>query len=419
MRRSSRNPVVGSRPDLFTQFGETPVRASIEELSEERLRDLPREAFTDDEFARLDEEIQEHIHEQDPKSRGRIENMVKEFKKRHDWLERPDEQYVRDSFEADFDQQISQPADELAERARRYDLRRVERIFTDFSEEGYSDAQIEEALGAALQESENYETTYFTSEYHSAFFKASASESFYIDRSEIDEILEGMYPDEIEIALEKINRVTNLNLDAEDLKKRHGIEIDDYAQYYADMDPVWDRVIQAMNDTLSGQDTERVPEVGPPPEERILHRYEDGAYVLDLLPEELSAENRDAEGKRRGLCVGDPQYGYARALREGNTKILSLREADHTKVFTIEVRLKPDGKIEYVRQIKAAHNAIPVASDVPRLMELLEKLGLPWKKIKDIKDLKPALQEVKGLPPIKENPDDGYHCGFCRPHWED
>ena len=420
--RRSRNPYIGApQPTLFGE--ERPMHTPIEELPEERLMRLPREAFSQEEWDSLDEEIQEHIHEHDPASRGRIEKMVAEFVKRHKWLEEPDEQYVRDSFEDDFDWQMREYADELIERAHRYARNEHDHIFDTFSIEGYTEDQIRAAFLEALQDNNNYETTYLTNEYDRAFFKAVTSESFYIDEDDLENILEGMFPDEIEAALEEINRVTDLSLDADDLRKRHGIEIDDYARHYADMDPNWERVHEAVAESLRGEEPEAVPEVPElPAEERIVHRWPDGFYVLDLLPQELLAENRDARGKKRGLCVGDPRYGYAEAVKEGVTKILSLRRPDGEKVFTLEVRLKSTGNIDYVRQIKGAHNALPTSDDVPKLRELLEKIGLPWRKIKDIKDMKPALKEI-GLIGTgeKENPDDckDYHCGFCRPHWED
>ena len=407
MRRPSRNPYVGApQPTLFGEEQQVFVPAG--ELDEERLEKTPREYFTQEEFDSLDEEIQERIRENDPASRGRVERMVEEFEKRHKWATEPDEQHIRDSFEDDFDTMMREYADELVDRARRYDRSEIDSIFDTFRGEGYTDDQIEAAFLEALQDNNNYERTYFTDEYGNAFFKAQANESFYIDRDDLDEILEGMFPDEIEAALKEINRVTDLSLDADDLRKRHGIEINDYAQHWADMDPVWERVHEDVKDHLRGEEPEAVPEVPElPAEERIVHRWPDGFYVLDLLPQELPKE-----GKNMGMCVGRPDMGYARAVAQGQTKILSLRRPSGKPLFTIEVSVQK-GRISAVHQIKGKANRLPgwdlgkesrgafKEDEVRRTLELLEKIGIDPT---DARDLRPALEHMKALPPKKENP---------------
>lgn len=417
MRRvASRNPRVGPpQPDIFG--GETATYVPLEELTEEQIKGLGRERFSQDEFDNLDEDIQAFIHENDPESKERIEKMVSGFVQRHGWATEPDERSVRDSFEEDFDYSFTTHADEMVDLARSHDAQSVGDIMGRFRDEGYTDEQIEDALKEALQDNNNWNYEYFTNEYGSAFFKARTSEQFYMERSDIDEITEGMYPDEIAVALDEINQKTHLNLDPDDLEKKYGIEIDNYAEHFADADPDWEKIENAVADSLSEEEPVAVPEVPEtPPEERVIHRFKDGFYVLDLLPKELPAE-----GKAMGMCVGRADMGYMRAVAKGTMKILSLRRPSGKPLFTIEAAVEKQ-KIETVDQVKGKANRLPgwdlgkegrgafKEEEAKKVLELLDVLEIDPTTVDD---LKPALQAMKLLPPKRENPRRHATCRTC------
>lgn len=439
--RSSRsvNPTIGFAEDLFAPPGTlTPVVKPLDEMTEAEIKKLPRSAFSEGEWDQLDDDMKEWIYENDKVSKSRVENLVNEFVQRHKSLEEPDERYLQDRLEENFDYHFQEAGDDyvnyIFSRGSRGAREELDGIIDEFKERGFSQEQITEALNTAFEDRDNWEFSYNTDEYGPAFFKAGTTESFYIAGDELDDLLDGMNDDEMERAIEEINNETRLSLRLKDLQstyKRTGrqeefhrdYEVSAYVTYYADADPNWGKISAAVAATLEGEEPEG-EDVDPTLEGRILYRFADGHYVVNLLARELPAE-----GRGRNICVGSSEYHYGEAINEGRTQIWSLRDSDGKRLFTIEVRMKPDGTISYVNQIRAADNRIPEARHhVEMAIELFKAVGIPWKHIKDIKDLKPGIHELKALPGRSENPDDiddiddDYceHCGgpavgFCRP----
>jgi SAM-dependent methyltransferase len=69
---------------------------------------------------------------------------------------------------------------------------------------------------------------------------------------------------------------------------------------------------------------------GAPP--RVVYRdLPDGFYVVELAPHHLREESR-----KLGNCVGQLKVGYADAIRQGRTRMFSLRTADGRPKFNIE-----------------------------------------------------------------------------------
>src|ERR1044072_8762186 len=116
---------------------------------------------------------------------------------------------------------------------------------------------------------------------------------------------------------------------------------------FAVFDP--DHAAQFVEDAIADEARERVdeddeppfedPADAPPAEERVVYRWEEGFYVLDLLPSEPPEE-----GKARGMGVGRPDMGYGRAVARGEIKILSVRRPSGKPLFTIEASMK-EGRI--------------------------------------------------------------------------
>jgi hypothetical protein len=116
--------------------------------------------------------------------------------------------------------------------------------------------------------------------------------------------------------------------------------------------------------------------------------------------------------------------GYVRAVREGRTKILSLRTPAGRPKFTIEAHVDKDGTIQGIEQVKGKANRLPgwdlgregkgnmKVDEVEKVVELMEVLDIDPE---EVEDLEPAVKALKGLPPgPSRNPLDE-HCGFCRP----
>jgi hypothetical protein len=397
----------------------TPVVKDLSEMTEDELLALPRSAFSDKEWDRLDEDIQARIVEGDPDSQARIDRMVDEFVKRHKWTTEFQD-HMRDSIQEDIDQQISQLSEPPS-------TEQTATLYERFQAEGYSDLQIEKALLEAFQDNNNYEYTWDTDQYGSTFFKGSYSDSFYMERTDLDDLLDGMYENEIEEALEQINQKTYLSLDRKDLRKKHDLDISEYSDFYGDADPDWDKIEEAVQDLLADEDPEKPEEeVSTDPEERVLYRWRDGFYVLNLLASELPAE-----GKAMGMCVGRSDMGYIKAVKSGRTQIWSLRRPSGKPLFTFEVKAVAPGSKKpqlAIVQIKGKANRLPgwdlgqegrgafKKDEVDRVMEFLlefkdAKLSLPY----EIRDLEPAIEYVHGSPTRTNPTSDKVHCGFCCP----
>jgi hypothetical protein len=113
---------------------------------------------------------------------------------------------------------------------------------------------------------------------------------------------------------------------------------------------------ELLQDKLDEHEEEEEAEplwVATPPEERVIHRFDDGFYVQRLTPDELGAE-----GKAMRMCVGRDDMGYKEAVRKGEIWILSMRTPAGRPKFTFEVGLR-DGKPYTVKQIKGKANRVP------------------------------------------------------------
>lgn len=429
MGGKQKNPQVGFTEDMFAPVGTlTPVVKALDELSREEIESLPRAAFSEDEWDQLDDDVQETIYKNDEESKARIQNLVDQFVSRHKWLEDPGESYVRERLESDLDYYFGEMSLDYIERhGSRSDQETVKDLFDELKAQHFTTDQITQAFDEALQDTSNWDITYGTGEYDRGTIRMIDTDSFfYVDGSDLDEWLEGMFPDEVDLAIAEINNKTYLNIDADDLNRFYGgrggqqhrreFESSEYVTYYGTGDPDWNKIEEAVRESLGGEEPEDEEESY---EDRIVYRYKDGWFVVDLLASELRAE-----GRGRVLCMGDPSMGYIQAVEEGRNKIFSIRMPDNKRIWSV-LGIVEDGKLRYIRQIRTDRNRIPGTGDLDRVLEFLQQgLGIPWKKIKDIQDLKPALRDKKLISGPKENPDDedescpscgGPPGGFCSP----
>lgn len=403
---AKKNPSMGqAQRDLFGE--ERPIFRALSDLSHDEIVALPRKAFTDAEWAELDDDVQEEIYEADEESKELITSFVDAFVDRYRWTQRPDhlDYSSAEEYFEEFLREHSRSGDlvELADGAG-YDASEwiAEQVGL-----GYSEEQASKALEEALQDSNVYKFEYDTSEHGRAFFKDRVTESFWMDSTDVEELIienrrggnqhRAMFRDEIERALKEVSdqtgRIGNgLDLDFDDIVSsspaRKGrareVSVDDVAEWLVDADPDWDKVTESALEKLAEEDP-LGPLVGEaPPEARVLYRWKDGFYVQDLTPQELPAE-----GKKMGMCVGRPDMGYGKAVRDGEIKILSLRRPSGKPLFTMEAELE-DGAIASVSQIAGNANRMPgfdlgrdgidqptiKKDEVERLVEFLQSINI-------------------------------------------
>lgn len=427
-----KNPTVGTHPDLFK--GESPIFVPLEDLTEAQIKKLPRSAFSEDEWEEVDEDVQEHIYETDEESQQRIAHLtgifIQEYKRRTD--EEHISQYETEHLYDMFEQFLAENAGDLI---KHYD--NSDDLIQKYIDEGYAEEDVEEALNEVLSDNNMYRYEVEGESYYghsgSMWFWQPIIVNLYIeiDQDHNDgptprEALEALapYPDELERAVKEINDETDdawRYVDFEpDLSDRyHTFDVSHETGLAFVVYPNTDDIDTDLGDALSEieKEGEGVPEEpATPPEERVVHRFDDGAYVLDLHSTELPEE-----GKKMRMCVGREDMGYISAVKRGRTKILSLRTQSGRPKFTIELGLDNSGEPSEIVQIKGKANRLPgwnlgnvgtgkvKADEVQKLITVVEKLGFDPD---DVDDLAPGARALKGL---KSNPapEEDACCGFC------
>jgi hypothetical protein len=428
--RRRKNPAKGTHPDLFG--GETKVFRPLSDFTAKELGVMPRSAFSeaewaelaqmdfsDDEWDALGEDIQTAIYERDGEITTRLAAAQKEFGNQQESIDHPDEAYLEEQASDDFGAMLGDESDARLLRK----MGDTEDYFEVFQGQGYSDEQISAALVEALRDVNNHTISVDTGEYGSAFMRTTVSNGgVYVDRDRLRELFGGLPEDVIEYMIDEINKEVDFKVKLAEvlqaLKRGWELSIEVDNDIWCDLDPDQDKILAAMKESLGEPEGGTVAET--PPEERILHRYQDGSYVVDLLPSELKAESKELIH-----CVGQERYGYGRAIRAGETKILSLRRSNGERQFTIEAKLR-DGKVVSFEQVKgtrnrppgfqppARYNDPPVGKvkpyEVGKIVVLAEKLGVDPTKIDD---LKPAIAALEGKL-VHTNPSPNWHCGFCK-----
>jgi hypothetical protein len=422
----------------------TKMFVPLAEVSREKLLELKRDNFSDDEWDELDDDVREQIAEGDEAHQARIANMVKQFVDRWKWSAEPDTREAAQEAEAYFDYFIQEEDLLKAAEEGGFD---VEELIANWEANGYARETVVGALTEVLRDTNVYgEFEYNNSESYRRpkymFVTQLRDGNIYFDRSDMNEILEGMHEDEILEALEQIEKETYLNIPRKELEGKYEFDYHFDRDGWIVCDPDWDKVQKALTDALEEVEPD-APEVAEDQEKRVIHRYKDGSYVLDLTAGELLAE-----GQALGHCVGRADMGYTKALRGKEIKIFSLRTQAGRPKFTIEADLDRSGKISAITQIKGKSNRLPgwdfgktsVGSvkkdEVDKIVELFKTAPiLRHIKLESIRDLRPALEHttstswrtVESLPGNvpRENPrtpacpmgdDHGKCTGFCQPY---
>jgi hypothetical protein len=114
--------------------------------------------------------------------------------------------------------------------------------------------------------------------------------------------------------------------------------LDDFLGWARDRDP----------EGFVGDETQFESDEEPEDEEdRIVYTFEDGAYLLRMIPEDLPET-----GEELGQCIADPSHQYGSRLKAGDIELYSLRTPGGRPKFTIEIGLG-SGKMTPGRNVPA------------------------------------------------------------------
>lgn len=396
--------------DLFG--GET--YAHGEEYDPAVLASMPRLSFSQDEFDALDSDVQEAIHDRDPESAAVIACL-------HDELEAALNPAHVQAHEEETAGEYAYLFEEWCDSISDRDLLRVIGRFysaemQDLADDGFD----QETILGALKNYHNYDVEFTNDAHGCVWFQELGDRESSVEMSYLLEHVSNLckrvpLPDEIEVAcggLDDVNAddITTLQNVASGKKRYGDISFTVSCEGGLGASPNWERVKEDLGEAVP--DLVEIDDRSD--EERVVHRFKNGSYVLDLKADELAAE-----GKELGMCVGRKDMPYERMLRRGDAKIFSVRTAAGRPKFTIEAAVE-DGKVTSVEQVKGKGNRVPgfdrdmnpktfKPSEVEMIVEFCEAIGIhPG----TVDDLKPALRALQGL---KQNPKHGQagHCSWC------
>jgi hypothetical protein len=402
-----RNPIVGKHPDLFE--GESPLIIPWEDFPREELLRMDRKDFTDAEWADLPEDIAGHIWDYDEEIQEQIGALADFLYDHFMYVKEPDADMMVEYHGDAFDEPLSRATDDD------FDSEEIENIREEF--EAFDEDDVQAALEDALRYSGHYrfelEPWNWGGYVDALSWYTLDHESFYLEGQSIRDAIEDagiQYDRQIQDALAKVYDATDGQLDI-DLDEFLRARDQRYSAYETYVDtgmalviyPDWDEIRNAVAYDLGEPPEKEVEELPPPrePGERVLLTLKDGFELVELLPEELRDQSR-----KQSICVGDPRYGYGRAIKLGRTKILSLQTKAGKPKFTFEVALDQAGDVAGCVQVKGYGNRVPgwaygegrqgkfKQHEVEMVLECLDYLGcIP----DEVDDIKPALDHMRGL----------------------
>lgn len=450
----------------------------------------------DDDWDELDEDVREFILDWDPESEERIEKFADLFAEAYKNEMEPSDDYVLEMVGTDgFDNFLAENRDHMIERAEQEGHGgEIETLQDELMEEfELSEESAHEVIEEAMQDEDCYERE-VSDEYSSAFFKdCSSTSSCYVDGVIIADLIEGLKDEEIQRAIDETNSRADDLLVTYDYSSRRSrsmtpSDIRNLAHrnrcfereldhtVCVDWEPDWETIGRKARELAEDHEPdgdelppseERKRRWALPPEERVVYRFPDGFYVLELTPDEMPAEGaRNDAGLHH--CIGQEEYGYPRAVRTGRGRAFSLRTPSGRRKLAFFADLNRAGEIVEFSEAKGKSNRLPgwdlrkagqedqklKQDEVAKALEFIAKMGVdpnevtdlrpalmriwsladkrdPWAHeiIGRIQKILPSFQDprdhqkrkLRGNPPVREThrscPDcGGAATGFCRPY---
>lgn len=212
-----------------------------------------------------------------------------------------------------------------------------------------------------------------------------------------------------------------------------------------------DNVLEALADEFGGVEFEK-PKVGPAHDD-IAYKYSGsndsvagasgkGMYVARLHP---NAKGRTGdlqrESRELGHCIGSEANGHPRALREGLTKVYSIRTESGKRKFTIELQrqfrdsehftiAEVKGKANRLAGFEAGKAEFTKPDDLRLVTDFLLHLGYSPEDIAECRDVAPGVKamQAQGIDPFapppkkvrapKQNPAPRLPRSVERLYWE-
>jgi hypothetical protein len=362
--------------ELLAEY-DRPLGARTAELRElisrSSLANTPRSSIDDDDFDELPPIIQELIHQQDPLSQGRISLLASELAEKLNWFS--NENYWIEAAGHSFGQGELEYLSELIRSARPYGY--LERSyylrFQEIVEQsGLDEEEVAEQFRNILYD-DDYWTDFYVSDGRGADWIES-NEDIEIELSDLETL--DMHRDEVEVAIErwKDQYGTDLDIDADDIMQGNTLRADGptIARDFRWLDALDALDRWAHGEAEAGEDVEDEQEAaeradeaealaeerraaaaahaaeqaeqqrsreaqriltyvrtGTPWQDRIVYRFADGTYVveLDTFPE-LREESRHLKhciGKSRTLGDADGHDWPERFCLHESIRVFSMR----------------------------------------------------------------------------------------------
>ena len=425
---------------------------------DERLRAIKES----DRYAVLDSDVwdtlssdeEEYFFEHNEETQNLIEPIITHFVSAYEDASSAD--WAAENYQGDgFSQWLAEHADELVEYAQNNGYKdEVDDFLEEYKAEGYSEQQIVAALDEAMRDTRNYDHE-VGDEYGKAFFKDSESYGYLYTEvtKDIARRANELTDIELQHAIDQIDAQTDnvylgyrrRGLTPADLRKQgHTIERNFENYIYFDWEPDWERIkIDAAalleDEEPEGAAGEAVEQRETPIEDRIVYRWKDGTYAVELLAKELVEEGApyvcgvhghqyakegygahattckdadcnlplDRSDTSLWHCIGDTHQRFVAAVRRGRGKAWSIRSQNGKRKFAVFADLDSDGNIRRIDQAKGYRNRLPgfaagkhggsdetsrVKSDeVLKVAELVAHLGVDPGTVDD---LKPGMRRV-------------------------
>jgi len=278
--------------------GETPVFVEIESLADDQIRELPRWAFTDDEWGKLDKDDRKHILDNDQASLCRVQALVYLFVDAYKGAMGIDSRHYEEYFH-----------EWLSDEEELWNMlpdRRLRELYEYGDQErGIDEGAVNRLLNDFLGYAGRYDLT-TRSHYGSEMWSYEIESQFEIDGGEIADLIGPMSEDEKDRAAQEINRETDLSVDVDDFDRaaskrgnyHRGYEATDIATgktLYALID--WDDVVPAIKEMIDELDDEREGAAAididkieitgkvqklPRPAQRVVYEWPDGTTMVDM-----------------------------------------------------------------------------------------------------------------------------------------
>jgi len=391
-----RNPKVGA-PQLDLFGGKTRTFVPVADLSLAELAELPRSAFSDEEWRRLPTSLRLEIRTGDEESVRRVNRMVIALTAAADSVDTRTHDVA--TLEEDYWIWIAEVTDE--EIVRRYaecNPNAFRKIADSLPWIGK--AELTELVAGVLREDESVDRDVCVSS--ACFYTESVQDELYLWGDDLEELASDLFPDEATDAIEAFNGEYRWGLTEEDMSSlavgQDVTKFSDTEVYFVgvvDDEHVFEETIEIGADYELSEDAPTHVR-----DDQIVHRWPDGYYLVSL-----GALDLPYEGKRMGMCIGDPSQGHMAMLAAGETEVYSLRRPGGKPLLTFEVALGHRGLPVAIRQIAGHSNRYPgfalddehdpdasfKRGELEKSIEVAELLGVDPRKVES---LEPALRRA-------------------------